>query len=308
MWEYTTLEVLQDFAKSPMQTSTIQSVIDHFGLTMYQIADQIRTASNLALVHGEQDYAFNSDELVWLGYCEAIAMCRGEGRNLFFAELKTEDEDYYIACAAIIKLFNCIFPENNQFVFKVGQGLVFGCKRLLNRTCKNNFCVTQLFKPEDMEECVYFLEEALCEDEESLPYTVMEYSPQEKRHENNLPKQGEVSQDYIQILREVQAFYGIDTSKEYIRYVESFAQTQGSRGWTYSDVCKFLQFVGETKDQSSYDILSDALTQEELTKRIFQISSSNDYESESILGFSPDVLLDAERLLNEMLKRDKPQG
>lgn len=303
MWEYSTLEVLQDYVRTPMQIDTIQVVMDHFGLNMYQSADHIRTASNLALVYGDQEYTFSSDDLVWLSCCDAVALCRGEYRNLFFAEMNVEEEDYYITCSAIIKLFNCIFPGNNQYIFKIRSGLAFGCKRNIEKNCRNNFCVTQLFEGEGLKECVYFLEEALLSDEYSLPYAVMEYSPQERMTEYKASKQSEASLDYIRFLREVQSIYGIDTSREYTRYVDSFTQAQGQRGLSYLDVCALLQYIGESSDQSSYDILSDALAQEELTKNIGNFGTVVDPADDLPLGYSPEVLMDAERLLKEMLKK-----
>ena len=302
MWEYTTLEVLQDFTRTPMQKDTIQMLIDHFELDMYHPADQLRTATNLSLVYGEQEYTFSSDDLVWLGCCDAVLICHGDGRNLFFAEMNVEEEDYYISCSAIIKLFNCVFPGNNQFIFKVSSGLAFGCKRSIDIKCKNNFCVTRLFSGEGLKECVYFLEEAILSDEESLPYAIMEYSPQEQMPEYKATRQSEASQDYIRFLREVNSIYGIDTSAEYSRYIDSFTQALGPCRLSYLDVCTLLQYIGEPTDQSSYDVLNDALAQEELTKNIGNIGSADSVD-DLPLGYSPEVLMDAERLLKEMLKK-----
>lgn len=302
MWEYTTLEALQDFVRAPMQKDTIQILLDHFELNMYRPADQLRTATNLALVYGEQEYTFSSDDLVWLSCCDTVLICRGDGRNLFFAEMNVDEEDYYISCSAIIKLFNCVFPGNNQYIFKVCSGLAFGCKRSLDENCKNNFCVTRLFEGADLKECVYFLEEALLSDEESLPYAIIDYSPQEQLPEYKVTKQSEASQDYIRFLREVNSIYGIDTSTEYSRYIDSFTQALGPCGLSYLDVCTLLQYIGEPTDRSSYDVLTDAMAQEELTKNIGTIGSADSVD-DLPLGYSPEVLMDAERLLKEMLKK-----
>ncbi len=306
MWEYNTLEMLQDFTREPLQISTIRMFLEHFDLDMYELPDQIRSASNLALVHGEQEYTFTSDDLVWLSCATSSALCKGISHNLLFVGIDAEDEDYYTAASAIIKLSNVVFPGNNQFIFKTKNGIAFGCKRDFNSDISNNFCVTQLFLIEDLKECVYFLEEALFSDESALPYIVMQYSPQEKCPEYQTKKKSEASLDYVRFLRELNDIYGIDTSKEYIRYVESFTQLPVGNQLTYKDVCIILQFVGEEKKLSSYDILNDAITQEELAKKLMGNAGNElDDSREITLGYSQDVLMDAERLLKEMLKKDK---
>lgn len=308
MWEYDTLEILQDFVREQMSERTIQMLMDHLELSMYSRPDRLRSASNLALIYGDSDYVFTSDELMWLYCADNVALCKGEGRNLLFINLNVDPEEYYITSAAIIKIYNIVFPSNNQYVFKVGTALAFGYKRTFVNHAKNNFCVTQLFPIEHLEECVYFLEEALLSDENALPYIVMQYSPQERRPGENELQRNEASSDYLRFLHEMNSIYGVDVSKEYARYLESFAQLQDCQ-MTYSDACTILHLIGKDVAVSTYDILDDALYQEGLA---LGTDESLDYpiddDGDRLLEFSQDILMDAEQLLNEMLKRDKQRN
>lgn len=303
MWEYNTLEMLQDFVREPLSMYTVRMFMEHFELNMYELPLCLRNASNLALVYGDTDYAFTSDDLMWLSCVDSVALCRGEERNLFFVDLSADPEEYYITSAAAIKIFNIVFPGNNQYIFKAGKALASGCKRDFFSNIANNFCVTQLFTFDELKEYVYFFEEALLSNEEALPYLVMQYSPQERLPEKVSNKQREASLDYMRFLRELNAVYGVDTSKEYARYVESFAQTQ-SEMVTYSDVCAILHYVGESKDTSSYDVLEDALEQmaesssNNRTRTVIEYILDND-----ATDFSPEAFEDAERMLKEMLGR-----
>ena len=275
MWEYNTLEMLQDFVREPLSMYTVRMFMEHFELNMYELPLCLRNASNLALVYGDTDYAFTSDDLMWLSCVDSVALCRGEERNLFFVDLSVDPEEYYITSAAAIKIFNSVFPGNNQYIFKAGKAL---------------------------KEYVYFFEEALLSDEEALPYLVMQYSPQERLPEKVSNKQREASLDYMRFLRELNAVYGVDTSKEYARYVESFTQAQSEMA-TYSDVCAILHYVGESKDTSSYDVLEDALEQmtesssNNRTRTVIEYILDND-----ATDFSPEAFENAELMLKEMLR------
>ena len=303
MWEYNTLEMLQDFVREPLSMYTVRMFMEHFELNMYELPLCLRNASNLALVYGDTDYAFTSDDLMWLSCVDSVALCRGEERNLFFVDLSVDPEEYYITSAAAIKIFNSVFPGNNQYIFKAGKALASGCKRDFFSNIPNNFCVTQLFTFDALKEYVYFFEEALLSDEEALPYLVMQYSPQERLPEKVSNKQREASLDYMRFLRELNAVYGVDTSKEYARYVESFTQAQSEMA-TYSDVCAILHYVGESKDTSSYDVLEDALEQmadsssNNRTRTVIEYILDND-----TTDFSLEAFEDAERMLKEMLGR-----
>lgn len=303
MWEYNTLEMLQDFVREPLCMRTVRMFTEHFELNMYELPLCLRNASNLALVYGDTDYAFTSDDLMWLSCVDNVALCRGEERNLFFVDLSVDPEEYYITSAAAIKIFNIVFPGNNQYIFKAGNALASGCKRDFFNKIVNNFCVTQLFTFDELKEYVYFFEEALLSDEEALPYLVMQYSPQERLPEKVSNKQREASLDYMRFLRELSAVYGVDTSKEYARYVASFTQEQ-SEMVTYSDVCAILHYVGESKDTSSYDVLEDALEQmadsssNNRTRTVIEYIIDND-----MTDFSPEAFEDAEKMLKEMLGR-----
>lgn len=307
MWEYDALEVLQDFSRESLSIRSIQMFLEHFELNMYTPPESLRTALNLALVYGNHDYAFTSDDLMWLNYVDTVALCHGDSHHLFFAEMNVDIDDYYVVCSAFIKLMNVVFPSNNQYVFKISNALAFGCKRHPAATADDNFCVTQLFAADGLINGVYFLEEALCFEESLLPDVVMQYSPQEKTHMYDEPTLKEVSTDYIRILREMNSIYGVDTTQEHSRYIESFAQKKACHT-TYKEVCTILQFVGCISSITSYDILDDAMLQEQQKMRSEMTQANSNSESNNALDtlqqYSDEALLDAEVLLHEMLKKE----
>ena len=301
MWEYDTLELLQDFVREPLSIHTIRMFMDHFELNIYELPSCLRSATNLALVHSDTDYAITSEDLMWLSCIDNVALCRGESRNLFFANLTVDLEEYYIASAATIKIFNILFPGNNQYIFKVRNALASGCKRDFGNHIANNFCVTQLFTYDDLKECVYFFEEALLSDEETLPYLVMQYSPQERLPEKISNNLRETSLDYITFLREMNAVYGIDTSQEYAHYIESFAQSLNT-SVTYKDACTILQYVGTDQQISSYDVLEDALNQNDNSPNFDSAHIPTEHIiNDDSLNYSQEAFDNAEKMLHEML-------
>ena len=307
MWEYDTLELLQDFSRESLSLRSIRMFLEYFELNTYAPPESLRTALNLSLVKGNPDYAFTSDDLMWLNYANTVALCRGDSHHLFFAEINADIDDYYVVCSAFIKLMNAVFPSNNHFVFKIFNALAFGCKRSPSTTADNNFCVTQLFSADGLINGVYFLEEALCSEESLLPEVVMQYSPQEKAHMYDEPTLKEASTDYLRILHEMNSIYGVDTTQEYSRYIESFTQKEACDP-TYKEVCTILQFVGRISSITSYDILDDAMLQEQqkMLSEASQANSSSDSNNapDALQQYSEEALLDAEVLLHEMLKKE----
>ena len=307
MWEYDALEMLQDFSRESLSIRSIRMFLEHFELNMYAPPESLRTALNLALVFGTHDYAFTSDDLIWLNYVGTVALCRGDNHHLFFAEINVDIDDYYVVCAAFVKLMNVVFPSNNQYVFKISDAIAFGCKRNPTTTANDNFCVTQLFAADGLLNCVYFLEEALCSEESILPNIVMQYSPQEKTYMYDEPTLKEASADYIRILQEMNSIYGVDTTQECSRYIESFTRER-NHDITYKEVCAILQLVGKISSISSYDILDDAILQEQQSTdtEITQTNSSSDSNTrfDILQQYSEAALLDAELLLQEMLNKE----
>ena len=109
MWEYNTLEMLQDFVREPLSMRSVRMFMEHFELNMYELPLCLRNASNLALVYGDTDYAFTSDDLMWLSCVDNVALCRGEARNLFFVDLSVDPEEYYITSAA--SMAGCVWRQ-----------------------------------------------------------------------------------------------------------------------------------------------------------------------------------------------------
>ena len=79
--------------------------------------------------------------------------------NRYVFEMDCDEEDYYICCAAIIKIYNVVFREQSVFVFKLKDAFAVGSLRSYENNTNNNFCVSALIHAIDVSDNAYFLDE-----------------------------------------------------------------------------------------------------------------------------------------------------
>lgn len=294
-----------DFMNTAMTAKSLQDFLRSVYMDRSITVAGPRSAANLLLVHGDSEYPFTSDDLSWLSFSNQVFI--GEHMpeyNLFCIEAACPPAEYYIACAALIKLFNQAFPQRNLFLFRMDLSIAFGCKRDFDRDIPGNFCVTKCFEASLDSGILDFLTELPLMDVADLPWLVMEYSPQERGGAGARQAGMKPDPDYLRFLKEFSSFYGVDTMREYERYVSQFEQRRPYR-ITYRDAVEVLSGITGEKGMSSYETL-DAAVEAEGDCGLAQTAAENvDAEpapaEDSAREFSPEAFLNADVMLDEML-------
>ena len=284
-WEYDIKEFLTSFLESDFSQMSIESFMKKFELTHYEIKGEIKSAKRALLVDGDPDYTISSTDLSWISDRTSVLITSTENRNLFFVDLDSTRDTYYLNSAAFIKIFNKAFPKNNCYIIKACEGLAVGSMRSFDSVIENNFCVTQLFVDASLGTAVEFLDELTFDEYDGIPTTIIDYSPQE-RFEYIKPRT--VVDEYDEYSDQIQ----MEFPDEPIIYT------------TYTEVCRILSNVANQSNVSSFDVLEKALEVEEkvLSAPLSKTMDSGEplsFEDES--EYSKEAFKDAELMLKEML-------
>lgn len=305
-WSFSIEDAIEELIAEELYPQTIEKALTNMGFGACNELYAPTSATHLLLVHSQSEYNFTSNDLEWLECAATVFSYETDnGENIFFVEMTCNIDDYYVSCAAIVKLFNIAFPAENLFVFRISDNVAFGMARELDRTIPHNFAVTGLINRINMysyEELIYdFTSTLICD----LPQLIISSSPQEQYEERNYDST-HINPDYLSFLDEFESFYGADTSLEKARFLNDAAVRQVSGN--YKTACEELKAIVEDNSISSYEDLDAAEAAEEKTRHV-QVPNSNEGESrtldEPILGFSKDAFNDAEQMLKEMLGKDK---
>ena len=283
-WEYDIKEFLSSFIESDFCLSSIENFMEKFELTHYEIKDEIKSAKRALLVDGDPDYMISSSELSWISERTNVLITTTENRNLIFVDLDSTRDTYYLNSAALIKIFNKAFPQNNCYIIKTCEGIAVGSKRSFEAVCDNDFCVTQLFVERSFGTAVEFLDELTFNEYEGIPETIIDYSPQE-HCEYIKPRAIEDEYDDSDQIQ-------MEFEDEPVIYT------------TYTEVCRILRNVANKGTVSSFDVLEDAL---EVEEKVLTAPLSHSWDDETSLSFedegkySEEAFMDAELMLKEML-------
>lgn len=119
LWKLNMQELIQDFTGNELTAATAELFLKGIGFNEIEISSLPTSAERMLLVHANTAYAFTSDDLSWLSLAQKVIIALWEGSiKTYLIEMDCDEEDYYIYCAAIIKLFNVVFREQSVFVFK----------------------------------------------------------------------------------------------------------------------------------------------------------------------------------------------
>lgn len=289
----------------------IKMLAQLLGLGEYMPEFAPMTAEKMLFIHSNVDYTFTAKELSWLTSTSEMLKGRTEaGINIFVFKMSCSPDDYYIPSAALIKIFNIAFSEDNLFVFKVGKRFSIGCRRTFFSNPPNNFCITSLFgedTPGYMDELMeeLFYAAAIT----NYPSVLMAFSPQENAFQRSFD-QSRFDIDYLLFLDEIQSMYGVDTSLEKERYIVSFSD-EHDQGVSYRTACNVLHDIAVGEKMSSLEFLDAAISAEETVPRQKTVPADSDDESagNALLEFSEEAYQNAEVMLTEMLgHRSKRQG
>lgn len=294
-----------DFINSEMTAQTLQDFLSAVYMDRSVTVSGPRSAANLLLVHSDCECSFSSNDLSWLGFAGHVLIGKTAfGYDLFCLEVNCAPAEYYTVCAALIKLFNQAFTQKKLFLFRMDSAAAFGCKRDLDWDVPGNFCVTERFDLSPDSEILDFLTELPLTGAGDLPWLVMKYSPQERSEPVNRFYGTGPDLDYLQFLQEFSSLYGVDTTSESEWYLSQFERRQ-SGGITYQDAKEMLSDIGNTGENSSYEVL-DAAIEAEKRSRAVQTGPEAEpagplWAQEGGREFSPEAYLNAEIMLDEIL-------
>ena len=286
-WEYEIIDFLKGFVETELDYSSVKGFLKIFELEHYELFVDLKKAKSVILVYGKSEYAFTLTDLSWISENTKVLICSFEDRNLIFVDLESSQDTYYINSAAFIKIFNKAFPNNNCYIFKTCNGLAIGSMRCFSSNVENNFCVTQLFTEECLGVAAEFFDEILFGKYETIPSAIISYSPQE-RVEYVKPLDHYLEWDCFE---EENPFKFPD---EPIIYA------------TYTEACDVLRDIANKGDESSFDVLEEAIISEQKVMAAPTGTDNDTQVAPSIEGeqrFSDEAYADAEQMLKEMLEK-----
>lgn len=301
-------DVMRAMAESDLSNEQVRMLAHWLGLGGYLFELSPMTVEKMIFIHSNVDYNFTAKELNWLTFSSEVARGKTEaGINIFVFKMLCTSEDYYVPSAALIKIFNLAFPENNLFFFKVGSKFAIGCKRTFLSTPPNNFCITALFDSDSLDGIEALVDElSYAKTIVDYPRILLAYSPQEDVLSKPID-QDRFNPDYLVFLDEIQSMYGVNTSSEKEHYVASFFDLP-SHHISYRETCEILRDIAEEEGMSSYELLDAAMVAEERALRqieVVEVESERDSSSaqDNLPRFSEEAYKNAETMLAEALKR-----
>ena len=110
LWEAELRETIQDFIEADLTFYSVSTFACQLGIFVNQSFRDPMPATRLVLVHGNQDYLASTDEISWIDDITCVVSCLDAFNHKIFAfDMDCNLEDYYVKCAAIIKIFNIAY-------------------------------------------------------------------------------------------------------------------------------------------------------------------------------------------------------
>lgn len=216
-WKDELSDYFIDFLADDFFENAAENLLNRLGIGAYELSYAPCSAAHLVLVHSKSDYTFSSEDLSWLDSATEVLCYRmPESITVNFVNICVSSEDYYIYCAAVIKIMNTAFDSKNVFVFRTNNGLAIGSARSF-QVNNNDFVVSGLISSENIENYEGLMEGLYGCNIDELPDLLSEYSPQEKADECYREKTP-IDSDYLSFLGEFQSLYGVDMSHEILRF------------------------------------------------------------------------------------------
>ena len=294
------------------ELSAEKLIREFFGYTDYKQKYASCTALRAITVYGASDYLYTSYDLALLNYADTIILYELGKINMFFINMNCSKLDYYVSCAAVIKIFNIAFKGNSIYVFKIDNSIAIGSKRDFRNEITNNFVISGRINKNNIASYYDFWEEILFYDLneldsiEEIPSLILYFSPQEKESTKSafdMVYDESFKMEYLYALDEIQQVYNLDTSREqeYVMYQDCTLREYQE---TYHSVCNELRNVVNPEQASSFDELNCAIEAQEKSEIVFsqhQNLDQNLFDEDYDVGLSEDAFNDAEIMLKELL-------
>lgn len=308
------LGLISSFVEHNIEPSSFAQLVESLGLGDVVAEPIERTASSYSTICCETDYNFSSEDYSWLEMVPQICEVPIEsGRYVIAVELDQDQENYYLSCAALVKIMNHVRAGDALFIFRLNHGIAFGCNRSFGDSIPSDFCVSQFIPvnaydlwEENIQEFVSSLGIVKWDE---IPQLIIDFSPQEKRKQDSKYDRVRFNPEYILFLKEFSSVYDVDTTRQADEYIRSFEDNSGTIEITYQEAAQLLVRVG-AEVGSSYDTLNAADEAELLSRHIpfsedDEISSALPTAADRIIQqYSEEAFADAELLLKEIMKRN----
>lgn len=302
LWELDIRELIRDFTERELSAASATEFLEGLGLGRVDIHSSPMSAEKLLMVYSHSDYAFTTDDLTWLSSAHTILSGDCEnGLRVYVVELHCDLDDYYINCAAIIKLVNTTIPNTNLFLFKIENAVALGAARSLNNPENDNsFCVTGLITKDIFFDYLEFFDELADSSPNEIPWVIMRHSPQEEGALSRGYDQSRApNPDYLTFLDEVESFYGESAERERKRFYGGLEEQTNARE-SYKDTSKQLAMVARKDESTSYDVLEQAEEAERKAAQHIRESANTENEAAETADFAYP---DADSLLQELLRK-----
>lgn len=300
-WNADAEELVREFTQRDLTADSAEAFVSGLGYGRYKATRGPISVEKLILVYGKTEHVFTSQDLSWLEQASSVISGVSESEfNVYAIEMNCNIKDYYICCAALIKIFNAVYEGINFFVFKFNDAIAFGAARYFEKVhAIQSFCVSGLISASNPSQDYSLFEEFAWGDEFSS--VIAKYSPQEKVDDGlyfeDRPRDPGL-QSYL-----AQFNFGIiseNVNKEYQYQYAGNGQYQ--RIYSYKETCILLQKIAASDNMTSLDVLENA---EEAEKRATaqREKLGTDAASDVLTSTSQDSLhqVDADSLLKEIL-------
>lgn len=208
--ELDALEAFEEFIDEDLSCESAEAFMDGLGYDSFRLCFSPSDAKHLILLHSFTDYSFSSAELSWIESAKDVLLyALPDDKAFVFVEMNCGIDAYYRYCAAVVKVLNVAFPNDNIYFFKVDSYVAIGTARYSGTATVNSFAVTGLI---DYDNAIRHLDllRALCDgDYDELTSIVAYDSPQETYCGRAYDKRIDLFDDG-QFWGELRAFYGID--------------------------------------------------------------------------------------------------
>lgn len=308
-------ELLNSFSEHNMDLTSFVQLVEALGWGDFVAEPIMRTASSYATICCETDYSFSSEDYSWLEIATQICEVHIDyERYIVAVDLDCNFDNYYLPCAALVKILSCVREGECLFVFKLNNGIAFGSRRSFGSSKTSDFCISRFIPvaledheiDETLEEFISSLEDA---EWDEIPQLIIDSSPQEKVQKSANYDRERFDPEYISFLQNFSLMYGVDTSRQADEYTQSFVACHEAIDITYGDASIMLERIGIDRG-SSYDILNDADEAETLSNQLKLGEEAKDRAilpdtAERIIGqYSKEAFDNAELLLKEIMKQD----
>ena len=176
--DYRLFDSIYSFINSKIDTFNFNQLINEIGNETFEILVENDHFRDVVRKYMSDDILFTQTEWSWISYGELVTIFNSSDDNyIFFISVNCDIRDYYIVCAALIKILRLVFKNDSLFIFKMDSQIAFGSPKNYYSDIPNNFVITRPFNESNIDSLIDFLEMLLISEKWSIPILIDEYGP-----------------------------------------------------------------------------------------------------------------------------------